>query len=80
MKCKIKAFGIAREIIGLREVQIDLQAGQSIGTLKTTLFKQYPRLEQLKSLFIAVNREYAEDDLPLREDDEIALIPPVAGG
>jgi molybdopterin synthase catalytic subunit len=29
---------------------------------------------------IAVNRIYADDDTPLRDGDEVALIPPVSGG
>ena len=29
---------------------------------------------------VAVNSEYAEGDLLLTEQDEIALIPPVSGG
>lgn len=29
---------------------------------------------------VAVNSEYAKDDLTLNENDEIALIPPVSGG
>ena len=80
MKCKIKAFGVAREIIGHRETILELQEGQTIGSLKSTLFDQYPRLSNLNSLFIAVNQEYADDQNLLVENDEIALIPPVAGG
>ena len=34
----------------------------------------------VRSLYIAVNKEYAKDDLVLKETDEIALIPPVSGG
>ena len=80
MKCRIKAFGVAREIIGQRETVIDLTDGQTIEDLKVLIFSQYPRFRELKSLFIAVNQEYAEDNILLKENDEIALIPPVAGG
>jgi molybdopterin synthase sulfur carrier subunit len=40
----------------------------------------YPALEKLRSLFIAVNQQYAEDNQSINETDEIALIPPVSGG
>ena len=31
-------------------------------------------------LVVAVNQEYQEHDHPLRDGDEVALIPPVSGG
>jgi len=40
----------------------------------------YPKLKDIKSLLVAVNSEYAESNLVLSENDEIALIPPVSGG
>jgi molybdopterin converting factor subunit 1 len=80
MKCKIKAFGITREIIGQRELLLELPEGTTVGELKASLYGNYPRLEALKSLFIAINEVYAEEHMLVQENDEIALIPPVAGG
>jgi molybdopterin synthase sulfur carrier subunit len=34
----------------------------------------------LRSLYIAVNSDYADENLILNGADEIALIPPVSGG
>ncbi|MBK7651517.1 MAG: MoaD/ThiS family protein [Flammeovirgaceae bacterium] len=79
MVVKIKAFGISRDIIGNRELAFEL-SGTSVGDLRNTLATQYPDLKKLKSLFIAVNQEYASDEARLSETDEIALIPPVSGG
>jgi molybdopterin converting factor subunit 1 len=80
MKCRIKAFGISREIIGDRFLEIELPGGYPVVNLKKELFSRYPKLTELRSLYVAVNNEYAADDLVLQEDDEIALIPPVSGG
>jgi molybdopterin converting factor subunit 1 len=80
MKCTIVAFGISREILGQRQLTLDLPEGQTVGDLKSRLISQYPRLEVLKSLLIAVNQSYVKDSTVLHENDEIALIPPVAGG
>jgi sulfur-carrier protein len=79
MVVKIKAFGISRDIIGNRELAFELN-GTSVGDLRNTLGTQYPDLKKLNSLFIAVNQEYAPDEVRLSETDEIALIPPVSGG
>lgn len=80
MKCTVKTFGITREITGAREVELEVAEGATVGEFKHALFKQYPGLSKLTSLFVAVNHEYARDDQSLQAGDEIALIPPVAGG
>lgn len=75
----LKTFGITRDILGGREVRIEMN-GHSVGELRKHLSASYPRLDSLRSLFIAVNKIYAEDNQALKETDEIALIPPVSGG
>jgi molybdopterin synthase sulfur carrier subunit len=80
MKCRIKAFGISREIIGSKLLEMEMPDSQSILDLKKALIEKYPTFESLKSLYIAVNNEYAPEDAILKEGDEIALIPPVSGG
>lgn len=80
MRLTIKAFGITKDIIGEKETVLELKNGTSISALKAELWGQYPDLKGLKSLFIAVNNKYAEEGAELKENDEIALIPPVSGG
>ena len=80
MKCRIKAFGISREIIGSKLLEMELPEGYPVADFKKDLFNKYPALVDLRSLYIAVNNEYAEEQAVLREGDEIALIPPVSGG
>ena len=79
MKLTIKTFGIARDIMGGKEVAVEI-SGHSVQELRAKLISQYPKLENLRSLFIAVNQHYSEDSTMLQETDEIALIPPVSGG
>ena len=80
MKCKIKAFGISHEIIGNKVVELEIPEGYTISQLKQQLFQKHPLLTDLKSLYVAVNNEYAGDEVLLKQGDEIALIPPVSGG
>ena len=79
MTVTILAFGIAKDIFGDSSIQVELP-GADVSELKKVLEEQYPRLKQIKSYMVAVNNEYAEDDLLLAERDEIAVIPPVSGG
>lgn len=76
---KIKAFGITKEILGKKETVIQADV-TTVEELKNHLFTSYPKLAGLKSLFVAVNHNYAEGGQTIAETDEIALIPPVSGG
>lgn len=76
---KIKTFGVARDMMGGKEVVVKV-AGRDVASLRRALMTNYPALEKLRSLFIAVNQQYAEDNQSINETDEIALIPPVSGG
>lgn len=78
-KYKIRAFGITRELLGGKDTVIEIR-GTTVGELRQELGERFPELLGLKSLFIAVNNDYAEDDRVLEPTDEIALIPPVSGG
>ena len=78
-KYKIIAFGITKDLLGGREASIEIN-GQTVGALRTALNERYPQLLDLRSLLIAVNNDYADEDVVLSHSDEIALIPPVSGG
>jgi sulfur-carrier protein len=76
---RIKAFGITKDILGGKETVIELK-GNTVEELKRELYGKYPQLLTLRSLYIAVNNDYADDAMQLSANDEIALIPPVSGG
>jgi len=80
MKIDVLAFGIAKDIINGSTISLEIEEGMTVGNLKEALCKQYPDFERLRSLAIAVNAEYQEDNFLLKEKDEIVIIPPVSGG
>ena len=80
MKYQIKAFGVVKDIVGGKEITLENSSSVAVGDLLRELKARYPKLTALNSLFVAVNREYAEQSKMLSENDEIALIPPVSGG
>lgn len=75
-------FGIAKDIVGAsqKDVFANEPVPGSVGELKEQLKKLFPELGKLSSLAVAVNSEYAQDDVPLKSNDEVAIIPPVSGG
>jgi MoaE-MoaD fusion protein len=81
MRVRVLFFGILKEIIGKSVDLIDLADGASLRDVLALYESQNPRLkESLPSLAVAVNQEYSGPDTKLRENDEIALLPPVSGG
>jgi molybdopterin converting factor subunit 1 len=76
---RILLFGIARDIAGAPLIDTEEELPR-VSALREYLYNRYPRLQQLRSLMIAVNKAYAGDDDTLQPGDEIAVIPPVSGG
>lgn len=56
--------------------EIDLAEGTTVQHLKAKLEDEYAELKRLKSYFIAVDDEYAENDQVITCTNEIAIIPP----
>ena len=80
MNIEIKLFGIAKEIVSSSSLNIELESPCTVNELRHEVMSKYPSFGDLKSIMVAVNSEYAKDDLELTASDEVALIPPVSGG
>ncbi len=75
-------FAVAREIVGEGEVQLPIDAGGiDVRALAAIVAERYPPLAgHMRSLRWAVNGEYAQNDDRVMPGDEVAALPPVAGG
>ncbi|MBI2002609.1 MAG: molybdopterin converting factor subunit 1 [candidate division NC10 bacterium] len=81
MKIRVKLFASVKDIVGRREVVLDLPEGITAAGLLERFAADHPGLRGLApSLLLAVNREYVEGSRVLAEGDEVAFIPPVSGG
>lgn len=80
IKFKVLLFGVTRDMAGRSKLDIEMEEGSNVKLLLEKLGSDFSRLSEMKSLMIAVNNEYAKSDYILKENDEIALIPPVSGG
>ncbi len=77
MKVKVLFFGILSEIAGCNE-QLIKDVG-TVGDLKTLLSAQYPTFGNYQ-FQTSVNQIISKDSKKLGNNDEIALLPPFAGG
>jgi molybdopterin converting factor subunit 1 len=80
MKVNVLFFGIATDLVGENNLKLDIEKAINVSGFKTLLKEKFPTLDKINSYAISVNEEYAEDDLVLKENDIIAIIPPVSGG
>jgi len=77
MKVKILFFGVLTDIANKN--QIELEDISNVADLKTYLFKTYPKIKEIK-FSIAQNKEIVTETNIFKDGDEIALLPPFAGG
>ena len=78
---RVLAFAGARDVLGTHELALPLDGACTAGELLGRVCEQFPRLDPYRrSIRVAVNGAYAQWDDQVRAGDEVALIPPVAGG
>jgi len=81
---QVKLFGMLKTLVaGQSVLDVPLADGAQVQDLVSTLHAQYPDLGDLlhqKKVVVSVNQEIAHWETALGESDEIALLPPFAGG
>lgn len=77
----LRYFAIIRETVGMEAEQRLVPAGTTAADVARDLSTRYPRIAGLlRTSPVMVNAAYADLDAPLADGDEVAFIPPVAGG
>ena len=81
MRVRLLLFAQYRDFAGTSELEVDVPAGATAASIVDALRRQGNGFERIPAAAaVAINQEYAAPDTPLRDGDEVALIPPVAGG
>lgn len=81
MEIEVKLFATVADRARRHSVHLELAEEASVADLKREIAKKIPEIGGLMPIImVAVNHEFAADDLPLSPGDEVALIPPVSGG
>ncbi len=81
MRIEIRAFGGLAERAGRATLIVDLPYGADVADLRRTVATTYPELaDLLPRVAVSVDLELASDATVLTEGQEVALLPPVAGG
>ena len=80
MVFEVLFFGISSDLVGEKNISFSLSQNSSVLYFIEQLQRQYPKLSQINSYAISVNENYATNETLLKENDVVALIPPVSGG
>ena len=81
MKVDVLYFAVLRERIQLDHETVELPAGASVRDARAAIAARHPSVAALlPGVQFAVNRAVAADAQALADGDELALLPPVAGG
>ena len=77
MRITIRPFGILKEII--KNEGINLSNVPDVITLQNILNEEYPKINKFYYV-LSVNNEIVDENYRFSNNDEVALIPPFAGG
>lgn len=78
---RVLFFGAARDVVDANQLDLLLDAPATVSSAFQNLVGRFAPLERFgRSLLFAVNQEYATPDTLLKENDELAVFPPVSGG
>jgi molybdopterin synthase catalytic subunit len=80
----VKLFGLIKTLADNQaELAVTLDGGRRVQDLIVTLGTQFPKIGELihqKRVLISVNQDIAHGETEIRDGDEVALLPPFAGG
>ena len=80
-KVKVLFYATLRDEMGARSLELELEPGATVRTLKDRLVTGRPAAgASIERALVAINREYSPDDTVLPVEAEVALFPPVSGG
>lgn len=81
MRLRVLLFSAYREIVGAEEIAWSADPGTTVRIFQDAFLRAHPKLAPHRgSMMVAVNYAFAEPSTPLRDGDEVALLPPVSGG
>jgi MoaD family protein len=81
MKVRVQFYAQLRDLVGKREIDVDLAEGATVRDLLDEIYAQQPKLRSHdKSILIGADVEFVDRNYKLKPGEEISIMPPVQGG
>ncbi len=81
MNVHVQFYAQLRDLIGTRELEVELAEDATVRDLLEKIYTQQPVLRAHdKSILIGAGVEFVDRNYELKPGDEIAIMPPVQGG
>ena len=81
MKIHVQFYAQLRDLIGMRELDVDVVEGATVRDLLEQIYAKQPALRSHdKSILIGAGVEFVDRNHKLKPGEEIAIMPPVQGG
>ena len=81
MKIRVQFYAQLRDLVGMRELDVNLIEGATVCDLLDQLYAKQPALRSHdKSILIGAGVEFVDRNHKLKPGDEISIMPPVQGG
>jgi len=80
MTVRVLLFASYADALGKPELTLELPAGSRVGDVLLRVRDLVSGKRVPDKPLVAVNQRYARHDQPIASSDEVAIIPPVAGG
>jgi MoaD family protein len=81
MKVRVQFYAQLRDLVGMRQLDVDVADGATVRDLLEEVYAQQPELRTHdKSILIGAGVEFVDRKYRLKPGEEISIMPPVQGG
>ncbi|HYY35588.1 MAG TPA: MoaD/ThiS family protein [Candidatus Binatia bacterium] len=81
MKVRVQFYAQLRDLVGMRQLDVDLAEDSTIHHLLEQIYAEQPKLRPHdKSILVGAGVEFVDRNYKLSPGEEISIMPPVQGG
>jgi MoaD family protein len=81
MKVRVQFYAQLRDLLGMRQLDVDMAEGATARDLLEQVYAQQPKLRPHdKSILVGAGVDFVDRNYKLKPGDEVSIMPPVQGG